>query len=110
MAWVHPVVSFPHNYRTEQKDTHRQKHEVQAAGLSYPKAPPRKKKDRNYSRVPKRCLFSFSTGVKLFVFFAAFLLVFGFMALLQKSDVRRSSDGSRVHAFRHGGRNVSPLV
>ena len=53
---------------------------------------------------------SFPTRVELFVFFDTFLLVFGFVALLQESDVRRSSDGSRVHAFRRGCRNVSPLV
>ena len=96
------VTERNNDLRTEQKDTHRHKHEVQAASLPWPNAPPRKKKDRNYSHVPKRCLLSFSTRVELFVFFAAFFLVFGFVALLQESDVRRGSDGSRVHAFRRG--------
>ena len=82
-----------------ERHTQTKKHEAQATSLPWPNALPRKKKDRNYSRVPKRCLLSFSTRVKLLVFFAAFLLVFGFVALLQESDVCRSSDGSRVYAF-----------
>ena len=67
-----------------------------------PKLPPEKTKDRNYSRIRKRCLLSFSTRLELFVFFVAFLLVFGFVTLLQGRDIHRSSDGSRVHAFRRG--------
>ena len=69
-----------------------------------PNALPRKKKDRNYSRVLKRCLLSFSIGVELLVLIAECLLVLGFVALLQESDVCRSSDSSRVHAFRRGRR------
>ena len=80
------------------------------------RSPQKKKKDRNYSRVPRRWLHFFPSGIKLLVLFAALILVFGFVALLQESDVRccrccrRRSDGSRVHAFRLWRRNVSPLV
>ena len=48
---------------------------------------PQKKERQNYSRVPRRWLLLFPSGGKLLVLFAAFIFVFGFVALLQESDV-----------------------
>ena len=56
-------------------------------GHPMPSVPLRKRKQYHYSRVPRRWLLSFPSGVKLLVLFAAFLLVFGFAARLQENGV-----------------------
>ena len=77
----------------EQTDRHTQtKNTKQKQRASHgPNLPPRKK-TTTYSRVPKRCLLSFPTVVKLFVFFAS-CLVPGFCRC-------RSCPGSRTNVFR----------
>ena len=70
-------------------------------GHPRPSVLPRKRKDYHYSRVPKRCLLSFSNGVKLLVFFAS-CLVPGFCRC-------RSCPGSRTNVLRWR-RDISPLV
>ena len=144
----------------QSRRTHTDKKNTKCTSNEPPMATLSPEKERkSYSRVLKRCLLSVSTGVKFLVFYAAFLLVFGFVALLffsfsffhltysrwtstlpsclwsqrifpslpgsrltiflsrckfstlttrqpmvmlHENDVCRSSDGSRVHAFRRG--------
>ena len=72
-----------------QRDRHTKdkEHEAKTASLPWPKAPPRKKRQYHYSRVPRRWLLSFPSGVKLLVHFATLILVFGFVALLPEDGV-----------------------
>ena len=50
-------------------------------------SPQEKERQYYYSRVPRRWILSFSSGVKLLLLFAAFILVFGFVALLPEDGV-----------------------
>ena len=102
--------------QNKQTGTHRQKTRSTSNGHPMPSGSPRKRNQYHYSRVPRRWLLCFPSGVKLLVFFAAVFLVFGFAACLQENGVwwckRRSNlaVGSSPYSDFSGEKSVSPRV